>query len=49
MYAMIKFIIISIILIVSYSILFGLMKAAGKKTPPMPDVQEVSSDDDYIK
>ena len=46
MYAMIKFIIISIILIISYSILFGLMKAAGKKTPPIPEVHVVSSDED---
>jgi hypothetical protein len=46
MYAMIKFIIISIILIISYSILFGLMKAAGKKIPPIPDVQEDSTAED---
>ena len=43
---MIKFIIIATTLIISYSILFGLMKAAGKKTPPMPDIQADSSDED---
>lgn len=43
---MLKFIIISVILIVSYSILLGLMKAAGKKTPSMPDIQEDSLEED---
>jgi hypothetical protein len=44
---MIKYIIIAPILIVSYSILLGLMKASGKKTPPMPDIQKDSSDEDH--
>lgn len=44
---MVKFIIILIGLIISYSILLGLMKASGKKTPSMPDIQEDSSDEDY--
>jgi hypothetical protein len=42
---MIKYIIIVPILIVSYSILLGLMKASGKKTPPMPDIQEDKTDE----
>jgi hypothetical protein len=44
---MIKFIIITIIIIISYSILLGLMKAAGKEPPSMPDVQQDSSEEDY--
>lgn len=44
---MIKYIIIAPILIVSYSIFLGLMKASGKKTPSMPDIQKDSSEDDY--
>lgn len=46
MYAMIKFIIIKIILIISYGTLLGLMKAAGKKAPPIPAIQEDSSAED---
>jgi ABC-type Na+ efflux pump permease subunit len=46
MYFMIKFIIIPVILIISYSILLGLMKAAGKKPPSMPDIQQDSSQED---
>ncbi|WP_263628379.1 hypothetical protein [Clostridium bowmanii] len=34
---MLKFIIIAIILIMIYIIFAGLMKAAGKDTPTMPD------------
>lgn len=37
---MMKFIIIAIILIISYVILLGLMKAAGKKTPTTPDIKD---------
>ena len=42
---MIRFTIIAIILIASYSIFLGLMKAAGKKTPSMPDILEDKTDE----
>jgi hypothetical protein len=44
---MIKFIIIAVILIISYSIFLGLMKAAGKKPPSMPDIQEDKTGEYY--
>ena len=37
---MIKYIIIGVVIISIYGIFWGLMKAAGKETPSMPDVQE---------
>lgn len=36
---MLKFIIIAIILIMIYVVFAGLMKAAGKNTPVMPDIK----------
>lgn len=42
---MIKYIIIAIILILSYGTFWGLMKAAGKKTPPMPEIKEEKSEE----
>ena len=42
---MIKFIIIAIILILGYGIFLGLMKAAGKETPSMPDIEEERSEE----
>ena len=37
---MIKYIIIGVVIIFIYINFWGLMKAAGKETPPMPDLQE---------
>jgi len=39
---MVKFIIIAVILVLIYGLFFGLMKAAGKKAPSMPDIEEES-------
>jgi len=43
---MLKFIIIAIILIIMYILYAGLMKAAGKKTPVMPDNNHNEDKDD---
>ena len=37
---MIKYIIIGVVIILVYGIFWGLMKASGRKTPPMPDMKE---------
>ncbi|MCB2289982.1 hypothetical protein LGK97_09405 [Clostridium sp. CS001] len=45
---MIKFLLIAIIIIISYFMLLGLMKASGKKTPPMPDIQDNKTENNNL-
>jgi len=42
---MFKFIIFALILIIMYIIFAGLMKAAGKKTPEMPNLNHDKDED----
>jgi hypothetical protein len=42
---MLKFIIIAVILIITYVILGSFLKAAGKDTPQVPDIKQNENDE----